>query len=288
MLAVAQDSNAVDHAHALRRQVSALEAQLRKASHANQIAAWKYVFRGVRYLPTLIGVPAWVMALVAGSGAAVLACTILIITGNPGFLSIVISCLLGYAIAGGGLMLAFRDGVGENDDNRKEFRHALLVAAQNEQHAALNQIAALKSQLLNVRRSLDSVLQLINSRAFQLLHVNPDALNPDQFEHFVADIFRHLGYTVLKTGKTGDQGVDVLAERPGSRLAIQVKHWSNSVGNGAVQEAYAGRAHYRCTGCAVFTSNYFTSSARSLAASTGCILIDRDAIPAVIRGERIL
>ena len=71
----------------------------------------------------------------------------------------------------------------------------------------------------------------------------------------------------------------------GRRIAIQAKGFQDVVGNGAVQEAVAGRFHYRCHACAVITNARFTRAARELAESTGCMLISEEQIPAFVRRE---
>lgn len=94
-----------------------------------------------------------------------------------------------------------------------------------------------------------------------------------EFESFLAEVFRHLGFQVERTGRTGDQGVDLIVRR-GKCIAVQAKCYSGSVGNAAVQEVFAGQAHCKCDSCAVITSSVFTRQARDLAASTGCLLIE--------------
>ena len=84
---------------------------------------------------------------------------------------------------------------------------------------------------------------------------------------------------------TGDQGVDLVVEKGVSRYAIQAKGYHNSVGNGAVQAAVAGMAHYRCNACAVITNSRFTVSAEELALSNLCKLIGEDQIPALVLGR---
>ena len=90
----------------------------------------------------------------------------------------------------------------------------------------------------------------------------------------VKEVFEALGYSVETTPASGDQGVDLIVAKHGRRTAVQAKGYYNSVSNKAVQEAFAGMAHYHCHACAVATNSRFTPAAKDLAASTGCILID--------------
>jgi restriction system protein len=89
----------------------------------------------------------------------------------------------------------------------------------------------------------------------------------------------------LQTVERGDQGVDVLAKKDSLRLAIQAKRYIGAVSNAAIQQVFAGMAHYKCHRCLVVTSGEFTSGAIALAQSTGCLLIGTDRIAALIRGE---
>lgn len=103
---------------------------------------------------------------------------------------------------------------------------------------------------------------------------NMYALSPDAFEHHVADTYSAMGYRTRVTKRVGDQGLDVIAERGKERLGIQCKRTTEPTSNSAVQEAYAGKAHYQCTSAAVVALGGFTSSALALASTTGVIVID--------------
>jgi restriction endonuclease Mrr len=162
---------------------------------------------------------------------------------------------------------------------------AAVASAEEGRRTAEARAQTAMVELEAARAALDAIQDASNRATDQLLSIDPGRLYPDELERFAAQIFSHLGYNVQRTGQTGDQGVDVVAEKLGFRLAIQVKCYSNSVGNSAVQEVFAGMMHYGCNRCLVLTNNYFTSSAITLAQSTSCLLIDRDSIAGLIRGE---
>lgn len=103
---------------------------------------------------------------------------------------------------------------------------------------------------------------------------NMYALSPEAFESHVADTYAALGYTASVTPRVGDQGIDVLAQRGQERIGIQCKRTTEAVSNGAVQEAYAGKAHYQCSSASVIALGGFTRAARSLASTTGVALVD--------------
>ncbi len=104
-----------------------------------------------------------------------------------------------------------------------------------------------------------------------------------QFEGFVAEIMRGLGYRATVLGGSGDQGVDVIATAGKERLAIQCKNYAKPVGNKPVQEVYAGARHHRCTAAWVVAPEGFTKGAVELARSVGVSLRDAQALRGWIR-----
>lgn len=100
-------------------------------------------------------------------------------------------------------------------------------------------------------------------------------LTGGEFEQYVADVLRDNGFKKVQVTKgSGDQGADVLAERNGVSYAIQCKNYEGSVGNFAVQEAYAAAQFYRCDRAAVICPGEFTRGAKELAEATGVTLWD--------------
>ena len=106
------------------------------------------------------------------------------------------------------------------------------------------------------------------------------------FEQFLASVFIEWGYQVETTKVTGDQGVDLIVSKNGSKVAVQAKGYPGStVGNSAVQEAHTGMKFYGCHRSVVITNSTFTSAARKLAQGVECALIDHDMIPLLIEGK---
>ena len=100
-------------------------------------------------------------------------------------------------------------------------------------------------------------------------------LDGPEFEAYVALVLEDNGFRHVELTKgSGDQGVDILAERNGKSYAIQCKNYAGAVGNFAVQEAFAGAQHYGCECAAVICPGTFTRGAKELAATTGVILWD--------------
>jgi restriction system protein len=91
--------------------------------------------------------------------------------------------------------------------------------------------------------------------------------NAMEFEAYCANKLRETGWIVLQTPLSGDQGVDLIAMKDGTRVALQCKFYSSPVGNSAVQQIAAGRVHHHANVGAVITNNRYTEAAISLAAS---------------------
>ena len=97
-----------------------------------------------------------------------------------------------------------------------------------------------------------------------------DGMNGKEYETWCTQYLRRQGFRHIRTtSASGDQGIDIIAERHGKTYGIQCKYYSRPVGNAAVQEAYAGMTYYHCDSAAVMTNASFTRSARSLAEETG-------------------
>ncbi len=113
-----------------------------------------------------------------------------------------------------------------------------------------------------------------------------DSLNGYDFELWCANLLRKNGYKSVEiTRGSGDQGVDIIAEKDGIRYAIQCKRYSTDIGNKPIQEVVAGKSYYKCQIGAVMTNRYFTKSAKELANATGTLLWDRDKIKQLLSAE---
>lgn len=110
-----------------------------------------------------------------------------------------------------------------------------------------------------------------------------DCMEGHDFEYFCADILRQNGYiNVDVTRGSGDQGIDILAEKDGIKYGIQCKCYSSDIGNKAVQEAFSGKTFYGCHVAVVLTNRHFTKSAKELADSNHVLLWDREKLESFI------
>ncbi|MBB6713112.1 restriction endonuclease [Clostridium gasigenes] len=96
-----------------------------------------------------------------------------------------------------------------------------------------------------------------------------------EFEDFISKLFKKMGYSTSVTKRSGDQGIDVIVEKGDSKIGVQAKCYSGSVGNKAIQETVAGLRFYNCNKGLVVTNNYFTKSAVELAQINDIVLWDR-------------
>ncbi|MFC4305776.1 restriction endonuclease [Cohnella boryungensis] len=102
-----------------------------------------------------------------------------------------------------------------------------------------------------------------------------DKLDGFAFEEFMASFFRRIGYNVQLTPASGDDGLDLIISRKGTKIGVQCKRYKNKVNNSAIQEAYSGKDFYDCDEALVVTNSWFTEPARNLAEKLNVALWDR-------------
>lgn len=104
-----------------------------------------------------------------------------------------------------------------------------------------------------------------------------DNMSGSEFEEWCAELLRNNGFeNVAISARSGDQGVDILAERSDITYAIQCKCYSHDLGNTPVQEVLTGKTVYHRHIAAVMTNRHFTKGAKEAASATGVLLWDRD------------
>lgn len=106
-----------------------------------------------------------------------------------------------------------------------------------------------------------------------------DNFTPAEFELFCAQVLRESGWDARVTKGSRDQGVDVIAARGGLRVVIQCKLYTGSVGNKAVQEVSAGRAHENAHFGVVVSNSRYTASAAALAKTNRILLLHHRDLP---------
>ena len=113
-----------------------------------------------------------------------------------------------------------------------------------------------------------------------------DLMEGRDFEFFCADLLQKRGFLDVEVTKgSGDNGVDILAEKDGVSYAIQCKRYDEPVGVKAVQEAYAGRDYYDKMVGVVMSNQYFTKNAVEMARKLKILLWDRGYLEEMLEEE---
>ena len=126
----------------------------------------------------------------------------------------------------------------------------------------------------------------IRHRFDRIQKVNDLLLLPhDEFEHFIAHLFRAKGNRATVVGGGGDHGVDILLESAsGQRAIVQCKLWSGKwVDESVVRDLYGAMMHDgpETMGYLVTTST-FSDPARDWAEGKPITLIDGDRLARAI------
>lgn len=273
-----------------RRAVAAMQAAETAAAEANK--RLRAATRKLRLthlhlffarLPARTGFESWLVALCCGIlFAPLLAMPVMLLHG--GDLLLAIAVLLPFVVLFGGMVWIFPADVRPVEDalqlaiaEYERVREMVSLATEQSRRAVADAQAA--------RQPQEGIRKAMAEPLLRLLAVDFCTLSGDDFEDYLFQIFTYRGYEVTRTGKAGDQGVDLIATRDGVKLAIQAKCYQGSVGNEPVQEVYAGMVHYKCQRCVVMTSSYFTASAKKLAESVGCTLVEGGQLAMFVRGE---
>ena len=111
-----------------------------------------------------------------------------------------------------------------------------------------------------------------------------DSLHWREFESFVEELFKRLGYETEHVGGKRDHGADVIASRNGTRIAIQVKHRSKPrrdgslrwTGERAVQAVVTSLPLHECTRGIVVTNSTFAPGTSEVADAHSVELWDRE------------
>jgi restriction system protein len=154
--------------------------------------------------------------------------------------------------------------------NEKEYFHKFVIWPE-----LLKEYPEEDLQFFNTRYS-DSFIESAVYEATEDLaadDINVERLRPIDFEIYCASRLKKGGWTANLTKASGDQGIDIIAERDGIKLVFQVKKSSSPVGNKAVQEAIAGKAFVNANAACVVSNAEFTPAAKELANVSGVRLL---------------
>jgi len=104
-------------------------------------------------------------------------------------------------------------------------------------------------------------------------------MTPKQFEDYVAQLYRELGYSTEAVGRSHDEGIDVIAVKNGRTHYIQCKKYVGSVPAGAVRDFYGAIASRGADSKGIFvTTGVFSTEAEQFAQDKPLELIDGQAL----------
>jgi len=144
----------------------------------------------------------------------------------------------------------------------------------------LNYSENFKRELSLSESHCEKLQYLIRRKSFQFSYdlAMIDKMAGFQFERYIARLFQEFDFSTTVTKKSGDFGCDVLLEKNGDRIAVQVKHSTDKVTLKAVQEIVASLKKYDARIGAVIANTKFTKSARQLGKINGVVMINRNAL----------
>jgi Restriction endonuclease len=110
--------------------------------------------------------------------------------------------------------------------------------------------------------------------AFPSLPSRFERMGAAEFEAEVSALLRAQGYAVRPTPPSCIHDVDLLLEKTGRKVAVQLKRWNARVGDRSVYALFTGRIHYQTDEAWLITTSRFTLKAARLAGTTGVRLVD--------------
>ncbi|MER5640120.1 restriction endonuclease [Kitasatospora sp. NPDC002227] len=118
---------------------------------------------------------------------------------------------------------------------------------------------------------------------------DPDlfTMDPLEFEELIAELFRRRGYLTRTTARSGDQGVDVIAEDPdpitGGLIVIQAKRYRSRVDPTAVRDLDATRLHHGANRGILVTTATFGPDSRRWVEGKPLALVDGATLLGLLR-----
>nr|WP_227004148.1 MULTISPECIES: restriction endonuclease [Salicibibacter] len=105
-----------------------------------------------------------------------------------------------------------------------------------------------------------------------------DQMDGHQFEYFLVQLLKALGYRSVKgTKRSNDFGADLVMEKEKKKIVVQAKRYGykQRVGIQAIQQVFAAIPFYQAQEAWVVTNSFYTASACKLAQACGVHLLDR-------------
>ncbi|PEY37199.1 restriction endonuclease [Bacillus cereus] len=106
-----------------------------------------------------------------------------------------------------------------------------------------------------------------------------EKMDPREFEYFVADLFRSLGYKAQVTSGSNDGGKDIILHKDKEMKFVEVKRYTKgTIGRPLIQKLHSAIVDAEAVGGYFVTLSNFNKNARQYAANKNIELIDGDAL----------
>ncbi len=113
------------------------------------------------------------------------------------------------------------------------------------------------------------------------------AMDPIEFEKLIAELFRRRGFRTSTTARSGDEGVDVLAEDPdpitGGKIVIQAKRYRHTVSPSAVRDLESTMRRQGANRGILVTTSGFGPGSRKHAEGQPLTLVDGPMLLTLLR-----
>ena len=96
-----------------------------------------------------------------------------------------------------------------------------------------------------------------------------------EFEEFVIELFKKLGYSTTVTNRSKEYGCDMMLQQSDYRVAVQTTRSESELTFTSVQRVLDSSRKYDSQMSVVITNNKFLSSAKNLAKIKNVVLVDR-------------
>ena len=166
----------------------------------------------------------------------------------------------------------------------KAFSKFLLKKCEKQKPIIRSEFDILEYATISFRKKENQISKKFYNEIINIcnkLHKDSNQLNDIEnmcgldFEYYCAELLKRNGFADVEvTQGSGDQGVDILAQKDDIKYAVQCKRYSMPLGNTPIQEINSGKMFYKCHIGVVMTNSTFTDGAIELAEATGVLLWD--------------
>jgi len=111
-----------------------------------------------------------------------------------------------------------------------------------------------------------------------------NSMSGQEFEEFVAAVYKKKGYRIEYTQVTGDHGIDLVMRKDNKKTVVQCKRWNDSVGEPIVRDFFGSMVSEGADQGVIVTTASFTPQAVAFAANKPITLVDLDLLLQLDKG----